>query len=187
MKAPNFSSWFLVGGPEYITQAGTGGGGSEATVGFPETNTYTIWASSNGGDATGEFTVSVSEVDRGPKLNEVEPATSISFGETYEGEITADSPTIPREEKIGVPIEFTGSAEQEVIIKMRAEFNAYVYLIRPNGNILKINNDSIRMDGGNSRLYAELPVDGPYLIWATSLNDDSTGEFTLSLSEFTES
>lgn len=120
---------------------------------------------------------------------------SISFGETYEGEIQEDSQNLPEydepgtltEEKIGVPIEFSGSSGQNVNITMRADsdsdLDAYLVLEDPDGQYVEANDDGTDMEGYNSRLTTELSADGTYTIWATTFGGEATGPFTVSLSE----
>ena len=71
-------------------------------------------------------------------------------------------------------------------ISLTAAFDAYLYLIGPNGAIVAFNDDSgatlnSRIPAGTGSLFT-LPSNGTYKIEATSFQPNETGSYALSLS-----
>lgn len=78
---------------------------------------------------------------------------------------------------------FNGTAGQRISIQMTAGFDAYFYLIAPDGYVLTQNDDS--GGGTNSRIPSNgtitLPLTGVYIIETTSFAKQATGAYTVTL------
>jgi hypothetical protein len=81
---------------------------------------------------------------------------------------------------------FSGTAGQQIIISMSSSvFNAYLYVLAPNGDLLLEDDDGGL--GTNARIPARggmlsLPVDGTYKVYATSHSANETGDYSILLS-----
>lgn len=142
---------------------------------LPESGTFTIWAGSLGGSATGAYSLSL---ERGEAARE--PA-SVAVGESHSGSIQSDDGYDPRFGDRARPVTFEGSSGQSVSIVMRSDaFDPYLVLEGPAGAIVDHSDDGA--GGTDSRLDVSLDADGTHTVWAGSLSGTATGEFTLSLS-----
>ena len=76
---------------------------------------------------------------------------------------------------------FDGAANQSVTIYLRSfDFDTYLILIDPNGNVVVENDDSNRtLDSSNSLIEAVLPMNGIYSVLVNSYASDSTGNYSL--------
>ena len=82
---------------------------------------------------------------------------------------------------------FSGIADQHISILMTSSsFDTYLYLLNPDGSILRINDD-ISSGDTNSRIptsgYLTLPATGIYTILANSYDVAATGPYSLTLTE----
>ncbi|MFB6142300.1 MAG: PPC domain-containing protein [Halorientalis sp.] len=186
MASEAVDPYLVVAGPDGDTVAedddGASGTNSELTTTLPESGTYTIWAGSFSGDATGAYTLSVSEASGAP--SEEIDLTSISYGETAEGYIDDGDGRDPEYDDLAEPVTFSGNAGDAVTISMRSEtVDTFLLLSGPDGTTVAENDDG--GSGLNSEITTTLPESGTYTIWAGSYSGDATGPYTLSLEEGT--
>lgn len=141
---------------------------------LPTSGTYTIWAGSLDGSATGPYSLSL---ERGEPARD--PA-SMAVGETHSGSIQSDDGYDPRFGDRARPVTFEGSSGQSVSIVMRSEaLDPYLVLEGPAG--ATVDHDDDGGGGTDSRLDVTLETDGTYTVWAGSFSGEATGEFTLSI------
>jgi Mg-chelatase subunit ChlD len=109
------------------------------------------------------------------------PITPIAFNVPVTGSLTSLS--CLRNGVYTALYGFTGTAGQPATISLSsADFDAYLYLFGPAGNVVASDDDS--GGGTNSRIQITLPSSGLYTVWATSYNaglGPATGAFTLLL------
>jgi len=139
----------------------------------PQAGEYVIQATSVGGDAEGDYRLSLEQGPAAPS------SRGIAVGEEVSGRLDEDS----AQSDSGSPADlyrFTGRAGQRVAISMKADFDTYLELFDINRNSLATDDDS----GGdlNARLTFVLPDDGDYLIEARGFSD-ATGSYDLKLDE----
>jgi len=134
--------------------------------------TYMIWT-----DA-GE-TVTVREPT--PVAERVESAASISPGDTLTGDLTKEGPRDPVNHSYAEPYTVDGSAGQI----LTAELDNTEFL---DPWLLLTDMDGTAITSGGSRMSAQLPEDGTYVIWVRSkitheMAGSLTGSFTLSVEQ----
>lgn len=181
MQSDAFDSYLVLEGPsgDAVGQNDDGDAASGTNSWLwrelPESGTYTIWAGSLGGSATGSYSLSLESGEAAR-----EPA-SMAVGEEYTGSIQSDDGYDPRFGDRARPVTFDGSAGQSVSIVMRSDaLDPYLVLEGPSGAIVDHNDDGT--GGTDSRLDVSLDEDGTYTVWAGSLTGTATGEFTLTVS-----
>src|SRR5581483_3609702 len=163
-----------------ITAGASGGGGG--------TVSYAVAANNSPVPRAGTITVAgqtfvVGELGTGATCG----LTPISIGQTVSGELATTDCRSPID---GTDFYadlwyFTASAGQQVAISLNsAEFDAFLTLIGPDGAI--VDDDDDGGGGTNARIpatngFITLPLDGTYIIEASSAFKDETGKYTLSL------
>jgi len=108
--------------------------------------------------------------------------SGLSYGDTVEGEITADSETAPVDNKLAATHTFSGDQGDLVQVSMEAidpDLDTFLIVTDGDGTVLETDDDG--GPGTDSRLQMQVPEDGSYTIYATSYSDDETGEYELSL------
>lgn len=108
--------------------------------------------------------------------------SDLAYGDTVGGTITEDGPEDPKYGDLTATHTFEGSEGDTVEITLSSEaFDTYLILTGPGEDVVAEDDD-----GGaefNSKLVIALPEDGVYTIWVGSYSGESTGEYTLSLTE----
>jgi hypothetical protein len=149
---------------------------SEIRTQLPADGEYTIWATNYEGDATGPYTLSLSEVD----IDRAD-LRQIELGETAEGYVDVGDETDPIQGKLGEPVSFTGSADQAIRLSMTSDdLDTYLLVTGPDGELVAENDDASD-DTYDSEVLTTLPSDGTYTFWATTYEGDATGPYTLSI------
>ncbi|NEP24076.1 tetratricopeptide repeat protein [Moorena sp. SIO3I6] len=83
---------------------------------------------------------------------------------------------------------FEGKAGEQITIELTSdEFDPYLILIDPDGNLNIIAQNNNSGEGKNARITLTLPTTGTYVIWANSYNKQETGNYTLTWREATPS
>ena len=173
-------SWTASSNASWITINSGSSGSGNGTV------NYTVAANTSCADRTGTitvakqtFTVTQTGVGSAPK--------PISPGQTVNGALTSGSClSTLRSGKYADRYSFSGTSGQAVAILLTSsDFDAYLYLIGPNGTVITYNDDG--GGGHNSRIpptsgFLSLPSSGTYIIEATSFPSNATGNYTLILS-----
>ncbi|MGH9941632.1 MAG: pre-peptidase C-terminal domain-containing protein [Pyrinomonadaceae bacterium] len=183
----NFDTYLALVAPdgEVLAEDNNGGGGTNARIpqstGFaalPATGTYNIIATSFAAGVTGNYSVTLS-VAPTPC-----PQTPISLGQTVNGALAANDCRLPFDGSFFDAYTFSGTAGQQIAVSMSAGFDAYLYLLLPNGSLAA--EDADGGGGTNARIPAgsgffTLPVTGSYTILANSAAPNLAGDYTLSL------
>jgi hypothetical protein len=152
----------------------------------PEAGTYTIIVRSWVGDASGDFTLSVSGAggsDGGSlggllggsssdSTSDAAQGGDLSVGDSIEG--TADNNT----PEFSVALSEGQSVQIDIVSE---DFDTYLELLDSNGSIIDENDDG--GDGLNSRLFFTAPASDTYIIRVRAFGGDATGDFTVSVSE----
>jgi len=191
--APRFDTFLVVtdGDGQVVATDDDGGAdtNSRLQLQLPEDGTYTVYASSFSGRATGEYELTLTALreagadSSGDGSSGDGSQADLTYGDTVTGDIVQSSPRDPVFGKLAVPYTFSGSAGDNVEIRMNSEvFDTYLVLTDERDR--EVQSDDDGGSGVNSQIHQTLPETGTYTIWATSFSDDSTGRFTLSLDRF---
>ena len=112
------------------------------------------------------------------------PTAPVALGTTTTASLSATSCISPlRGNTRAARYSFAGVAGQQIALQLASTaFDAYLYLVRPDGTILAEDDDGA--GNFNSRIPANsgfitLPTTGTYLIEATAFDSTATGAFTL--------
>ncbi|QLG61354.1 hypothetical protein [Halorarum salinum] len=171
-----------------VAEDDDGASGYDSRIVFPVTaGTYTVWAGSYEGDATGAYTLTVEETDD-PRTGEDGTAgdgdepdlRSISYGETKRGYVDGEDGRDPSYDDVAEPVEFDGEEGDRVAITMVSDaMDAYLVLEAPSGDVVAENDDGAAED--DSRMETTLPASGTYTIWAGTYEGDASGPYDLTL------
>ncbi|MFB6074831.1 MAG: hypothetical protein ABEJ89_07450 [Haloarculaceae archaeon] len=163
--------------------------------------TYTVWAGSLSGEATGSYTLSLqrvtgdiaTEAGTGGQSTSTETATdaggqgsgrnlrSISVGQTRQGSIDGSDPQDPVHGKRAEPVTLQLDTTQSLRIEMRSDpLDSYLLLTDGQGNTIAENDDIELASNVNSRIETTLDA-GTYTIWCATFSGTETGPYTLSV------
>lgn len=153
-----------------LAQNDDSNGTNSAITGFvlPQAGSYTILVESygqhnNGGAETGDYTLSVSELQ----------VERIEYSQVVNGELTSGEPARD--------YVFTGQAGDVIVITQSSDdFDSYLYLLDSSGNQIMTNDDSGGSLDSAIGPYT-LPSTGSYTIRAASLGGSAEGSFILTL------
>jgi hypothetical protein len=139
-----------------------------------KTEDFTICCMSLGGGSTGKFQLIVKDLNI-----EIKPiALKLEKGQaTFNGQIVANDATYNNKIHKQFNVAFLKGKTYQIDNRSRA-FDAYLYLIGPDGNVLAQNDD---FEGLDSRIVHRAEKDGVYQIIATSLGGRGTGAFSFSV------
>lgn len=107
---------------------------------------------------------------------EVTPA--IVVGDTVSGQLSNDDRRNDQRSTFEDRYVFEGVAGQTVIVRMQAQWDSYLFLYGPDGQLVMSDDDS----GGNlqARIVTTLATSGPFTVVATSFSEN-TGPYTVSV------
>src|SRR5262249_31692558 len=122
------------------------------TFTLPTSGVYTVEASAYDSNATGSYTLLVTNVP----LPTTRQCSSISFNQSVTGSLnSSDLPSRYREGSNSDCYTFNGNAGDRIVVTLNSSvFDAYVYLTNSSGTLLAEDDDS----GGNSN--ARIPATG---------------------------
>ncbi|MGH7965480.1 MAG: pre-peptidase C-terminal domain-containing protein, partial [Candidatus Binatia bacterium] len=152
---------------------------SGQVVSLPSTGTYTIEVTSFAPQATGGYSLTVSD----------EPFNPQPGSTTAEGAL-ASSDQVLGDGSFADPFTFTGNAGQQVSFRLQStEFDTFLLLVGPDGQAVDAN-DNCPGDGTNSCIPSNtlsggllsLPSDGTYIVVVNSVAPGATGGYTLTAS-----
>ncbi len=114
-------------------------------------------------------------------------ATPIGLGQSMNGTLAISDCSLGDGTYVDA-YSFSGTANQQVSILMTSSaFDTYLYLLNPDGSVLRINDDLNPGVDTNSRIpatgYFTLPANGTYTILANSFDAGATGAYVLTLTE----
>ncbi|MDS0281176.1 hypothetical protein [Haloarcula onubensis] len=188
MDSPAFVAHLLLTGPDgsVVSEDGSIFGESAIQQTLSADGQYTIWAGSRDGDATGDFTLSLTEGVQTPSNQSSSNQSSgdpvpISYGQSGTFTLEGGDGTDP-DGDLSKPFSFQGSSGDEVVITMTsAEFDTYLLLEGPSGAVVARNDDITLASNTNSRIRTTLGASGEYTVWCGSWLGSETGTFDLSL------
>jgi hypothetical protein len=176
----------------FVDDDGGDGLNSRLVFTFPETGTFTVRARTFGADATGNYTIELSELAPPPPPP---PPTRIRPGRTADGTLTSDSPTYSPDSYGGQDrhyalYELRGQAGDTRTITLRSgDFDSFLEIggSTPLGfAVVESNDDGAANDGEDSlgldsRLVVTFQHAGTVMIRATTLGGGATGGYSLSV------
>jgi hypothetical protein len=195
--ADDFDAYLYVVGPglgETLSDDDSGGAcHSRITFTFLETGSFHVVASSTGPRQTGVYTLRASESPgptAGYSCGAMNPAwltqlptegRTLRLGELASGALTANSPRAGDGARAEA-WELEGRAGESVTLTLESDaFDAYLLVTGPGLN------DVLTDDDGagdlDSQLTLRFPVDGTYLVVASSVHESAVGPYTLRVTE----
>ena len=188
MRADDFDSYLSVarqvnGLTDYIASDDDGAGNSNARLKWTAktTGSYYVVAQSLKEDGVGNFTV---RMDTLPPVI-ITPPRMVTLGTATSGELTDTDPSVDDKGSYYDLYRITARKGQKLIIEMKSnELDSYVGIGHMDGDSLTI--DETDDDGGgekNARLRFTVKEDGTYIIRAQALDANSTGAYTLKVTE----
>lgn len=183
MRAPEFDAYLrigrmLSGQMEEMASNDDGAGGTDSRlrITLPADGTYLIQAGSLGGEALGEFTLTVEE-PRAPAPATPQP---LRAGEPVQGALK-DTDLQLDDGSYYVDWTYTASAGERLRISMRSEaFDTFLAIGQlVGGEFQEIASNDDGLEGTDSLVEVTLPEAGTYIIRASSLMGDQTGAYTL--------
>jgi len=190
MRADDFDSYLSVarqvnGLTDYLASDDDGAGNSNARLRWTpkDPGTYYLVAQSLKADGVGPFTVRLDTM----ATTIITPPKAVAMGAVETGELTETDPAL--DEGKGAYYDLytvTLRKGQRLVIEMSApgDLDSYLAIGRMDGDTLAV--DESDDDGGgdkNARLRFTPKVDGTYLIRAQALDANSTGAYTLKVTE----
>jgi len=176
----NNCSWTAASNQSWLTITSGGGGASSGVVNF------SVAPSASYSPRTGRITVS-GQIFTVTQAGIVCPPAPISLGQMTNGALTANECRSPfrGDGTFADRYSFSAQAGTQIAISLASsQFDAYLYLIGPNGAVIAENDDG-GVGAGNARIPASqfltLPASGDYLIEATSFGPNGAGSYTLAL------
>lgn len=177
MTSDAFDTYLMLEGPDgdVVEEDDDGATGlnSQITRPLEQSGEYTIWCGSFSTSSTGPFNLDVEE------FGDSSGAASISYGRSRQYVLQEGDGTDPRGRGLAKPVTFRGDSGDRVRITMRSEFDTYLILADPDGNVVTEDDDG--GSGLNSQITWTLGQTGEYTIWCGSFSTSSTGPFTLEL------
>lgn len=156
------------------------GSGTDSRIAetLEEAGDYVIEARAFSGDGEGRFKLSLTEVAPPP------PPSTLSFGQTVEGEITPEDPQGDDGKHYDAYV-FSGDEGQRVQAVLRSgDFDAYLEIGSADGDFEALASDDDGLaEGTDSRLNFTLPSSGDYVVRALPLpqSEDEKGLYSLEL------
>ena len=178
VTASGTCNWTAVSSESFVQITSGSSGSGNGTVNFSI-------ASNNGPQRSAQIVVggqvfNIVQSGGGPCT-----ATPITIGQTVNGNLTTND--CPADDGTFYDVySFSGTAGQRISISMSSnEFDTFLILNRPDGSVLRVDDDS--GGGTNSRIppngFLTLPVNGTYTIYANAFDSsDTTGAYTLLIS-----
>jgi hypothetical protein len=185
MKSKNLDAYLRLEDPEgkQVAKDDDGGDGLNARIIYEakESGEFRIIATTYAGNATGKFELTARDKNAPPDAGKVVELKSKNGLASYKGTLEKDDPQYMKKISKIFTIEFEADKTYQ-IDHMSMEFDAYLYLLSPDGKLVLAQDD----DGGeglNSRIVFKAEKAGVYRIVATSLGGTRTGEFTFTVRE----
>ncbi|MGD1899437.1 MAG: trypsin-like peptidase domain-containing protein [Phormidesmis sp.] len=189
MSSASIDAYLILLSPQGrdLIQDDDSGGNSNARLTFtlPEDGTYTVLANSYGSRETGSYSLRVAEGNDNrsvalPVARQPQGTTSGLLLQE-DGVLSSNSPFFEGDGSRYEEFSFEGSAGQQVNIALTSrEFDPYLILVGPDGEVLDTNDD-ISANSLNAGLSVVLPVTGRYRIFANALDSSGFGRFTLNV------
>lgn len=167
-----------------IMQDDDGGGGtnSRISITLPTSGTYTLFANSYGAGEIGRYTLQVTDSASAALPQSTPPTGTVgSFILNEQGNLGPGALVLQEDGSYYREHSFYGTSGQTVTIAMESnEFDTYLILLGPNGELIDQNDDAAP-GNLNSRLTVTLPRTGSYTIYANSYDSSGRGRYTLTV------
>jgi len=188
MTSDNIDSYLVLLSPQGrdLAQDDDSAGGSNARLAFtlPEDGTYTVLANSYGPRETGSYAlrvtdgVSASDPSSGRLVSGPQGGVQ-ALPMSVEGILGRNSQILAQDGSRYEEFLFDGNAGQQVTIALDSrEFDPFVILVGPDGEVLD-SNDDVSQSSYNAGLSVTLPVTGRYRVLANSFDASGSGRFSL--------
>ncbi|MBN1476777.1 PPC domain-containing protein [Candidatus Sumerlaeota bacterium] len=150
-----------------------------------ETGNHQIVVTSYSGNTTGTYTLTIGNPQQAPQAT---ADSQISIGQTVQEALTSDDRAVfVSDHRAGAGywrdgFSFMVSApDTQVTITANYDFDGYLFLIGPDGQIISANDDYTSTR--DSRIDAVLPAPGAYRIVVSSFSEGNGGSYSLTLQE----
>ncbi|MEO1148567.1 MAG: trypsin-like peptidase domain-containing protein [Cyanobacteria bacterium J06638_22] len=178
MDSAEFNTYLILLEPDggNLAQDDDGGGSGNARLitTLPRSGRYTVLANSRLAGETGQYRISVSELEQTPNVS----AETIL---QERGTLGPNSQVWPEDNSLFLEYQFYGTQGQTVTITMESsEFDTYLMLFDESWQILAQNNDTSPQNT-DSILVLTLPYTGTYRVIANALDDRGRGQFELTV------
>lgn len=189
MSSDNIDPYLILLSPQGrdLAQDDDGAGGNNARLAFtlPEDGTYTVLANSFGPRETGNYALQV--VTGANSANAGDSSGQLMSGQqgvstlpmAIEGVLGLNSQILSQDGSRYEEFMFDGNAGQQVTIALDSrEFDPFVILVGPDGEVLG-SNDDVSPSSFNAGLSVTLPSTGRYRVLANSYDASGSGRFSL--------
>lgn len=178
MSSAEFNTYLILLEPDggNLAQDDDGGGSGNARLitTLPRSGRYTILANSRLAGETGQYQISVSELERSPNAS-----AEVILQE--QGTLGPTSQVWPEDNSLFQEYQFYGTQGQTVTITMESsEFDTYLMLFDEGWQIIAQNNDTSPQNT-DSTLVLTLPSTGTYRVIANALDERGRGRFRLTI------
>ncbi|HEY9647496.1 MAG TPA: trypsin-like peptidase domain-containing protein [Chroococcidiopsis sp.] len=190
MSSGQVDSYLILLAPngENLLQDDDSGGGTNAriTTTLPTSGTYTVLANSYTAGEVGAYSLQVNAGSGGNVATPVSrPQTPSGFLLREEGALGANSQVLPDDNSRYEEYSFQGRQGQQVTIRLESnEFDPYLIVFGPDGQVLDQNDDSCTSATPgclNSELVITLPANGTYRVFANAYDSSGRGRFLLTV------
>lgn len=189
MSSENIDPYLILLSPQGrdLAQDDDGAGGNNARLAFtlPEDGTYTVLANSYGPRETGSYALQVvtgtNSANAGDSSGRLMsgPQGVSTLPMAVEGILGQNSQILAQDGSRYEEFMFDGNAGQQVTIALDSrEFDPFVILVGPDGEVLG-SNDDVSQSSYNAGLSVTLPSTGRYRVIANSYDASGSGRFSL--------
>jgi hypothetical protein len=180
VNAPAGCAWTASSTESFVTITSGGSGTGPGTVDF------SVAANLNGLQRTAYVVVGAQVFKVNQAAGGICAPAPIPFGETKNGALATSDCHV--EDHYIDSYSFNGTAGQKIAIALNSgAFDTYLFLLKSDGTVVAENDDVNFPTDTNSRIpvsgYFTLPATDTYTILATSYDPDTTGAYTLTLTE----
>ncbi|MBD2090539.1 trypsin-like peptidase domain-containing protein [Microcoleus sp. FACHB-1515] len=192
MSSSDFDAYLILIGPdgESIGQDDDGGGGTNSRLiaTLPASGRYTILANTYSAGETGDYSLRAATTSARPTTQTPRPGTGGASRPTPQGVILREqgvlgenSQVLEQDGSLYDQYQFQGRQGQQVTISMESsEFDTYLLLVDPNGQLVDQNDDGSQ-GSTNSQIVATLPADGTYTVIANAYDSTGRGRYTITV------
>ncbi|NEQ26086.1 MAG: serine protease, partial [Microcoleus sp. SIO2G3] len=191
MTSSDFDAYVILLGAdgESIGQDDDSGGGTNARliVTLPANGRYTILANTYSAGETGDYSLRAATTSARPAAQTSTPANGTTRPAPQgvilqeQGVLGENSQVLQQDGSLYDEYQFQGQQGQQVVISMEStQFDTYLLLVDPNGQLVDQNDDGAQ-GSTNSQITATLPSDGTYTIIANAYDSTGRGRYTLTV------
>ncbi|WP_204151880.1 trypsin-like peptidase domain-containing protein [Leptolyngbya sp. CCY15150] len=185
MSSNDFDTYLVLLDPNGVDimqdDDGAGGTNSRIEATLPANGTYTIFANSYQDGETGRYSLQVRESNSAANSPRPSNPTTNGLILNDQGRLGPGSLILQEDGSYYQEHTFYGTSGQTVTISMESnEFDTYLILLGPNGELID-QNDDVGPNTLNSRIVTTLPRTGTYVILANSYDNTGQGRYTLTV------